>query len=409
MRLRLLQVIATFVVLNSVLLAWFLFGQVPSKEAPMTPDRFAAKKLAEVKSSDSQIRVGEWGELELVPLAIAPPTEFAVDLEQDDLSWVLPDLTPEQWQTFVQSLPMPAELQNDLLTYSSFNTLQKKLMVNPSLEFLGKLPQDARRLLYNRLAYYQDNFAQHNAYRFPSSFEETLLANPSLPTGTVDFLKKYLYRAGIYTFFADVGSLRAQFPAPQDRSLILKVLASQETFLVKLKIDHDSQISSLTNYWGKGGRAKDIGPIMESLRSTHSSQTIDIVHLLPGFARRRLYTYPKPDETSSTGRRDCHWTAFNFFLDTPDDKYSEPNEVTAALDKEYYPIYGNVGFGDLVTFSDPNGSIFHSAIMIADDILYTKNGAGSHSPWVFMKMKNMLEYYPRPGKIRVSYFRKTGL
>ena len=46
-----------------------------------------------------------------------------------------------------------------------------------------------------------------------------------------------------------------------------------------------------------------------------------ILREMPPFARERLYTSPMPTKPGDL-KMDCHWTALNFFNETPDARLS---------------------------------------------------------------------------------------
>ncbi|MFN5737742.1 MAG: hypothetical protein ACK47H_04085 [Akkermansiaceae bacterium] len=38
-------------------------------------------------------------------------------------------------------------------------------------------------------------------------------------------------------------------------------------------------------------------------------------------------------------------------------------------------------FGDILMFTPDNSSVIHSCVYIAADMVFTKNGMGTHQPW----------------------------
>ncbi len=42
---------------------------------------------------------------------------------------------------------------------------------------------------------------------------------------------------------------------------------------------------------------------------------------------------------------------------------------------------------------NPDGGVIHSAVYIADDIVFTKIGANFAQPWILMRMENLLHVY----------------
>jgi hypothetical protein len=175
--------------------------------------------------------------------------------------------------------------------------------------------------------------------------------------------------------------------------------------LVKLRINAGSDIDALDDYWSRGQRAKDIKPLLQSLVRDGSSSSIDIIHLLPRVPRSLLYTYPSPTEPGSRTYLDCHWTVLNFFNSRPDDRYKDLEAVTVAFLNNYYPVSGKPTFGDIIMFAKPDGSIIHSCVFIADDIVYTKNGASPNAPWILMSLGDVIAFYPSNEDLDLQYYR----
>ena len=111
---------------------------------------------------------------------------------------------------------------------------------------------------------------------------------------------------------------------------------------------------------------------------------MDIGEILPPLPTAWIYTFPKPDNPANGPpvRRNCHWTSFNFFRDPPDPNYGNNDYVVEKLKTDYFPIASDPRYGDLVFFSLPNGKVIHSAVFLADDVVYTKNGENLLSPWM---------------------------
>jgi hypothetical protein len=180
--------------------------------------------------------------------------------------------------------------------------------------------------------------------------------------------------------------------------------------IVRLRVTADDNLSELVEYWGKGRRSKDVRPILESLAKVPGGGTIDVAHLLPAFARTRLYTYATPTLTESDGRlQNCHWTALNFFSHEPDDRFTDVDFSIEEIRKNYHPVYNNPQLGDLVVFGDQADPMFHVAVHVADDILFTKNGNSFSLPWMYMRLEQLKDFYARPLPVEVKYFRHKDL
>ena len=61
----------------------------------------------------------------------------------------------------------------------------------------------------------------------------------------------------------------------------------------------------------------------------------------------------------------------------------------------------------------PDGEIVHSAVVIADEIVFTKNGATAIYPWMFATVPDLLKQYsflaPDGQQLTLRYFRSKGV
>jgi hypothetical protein len=133
--------------------------------------------------------------------------------------------------------------------------------------------------------------------------------------------------------------------------------------------------------------------------------TIDIAHLLPAFARQRLYTYSLPLEDQAERKEDCYWTAFNFFRHIPEDRYGDAASVKAAFAADYYIVQDEPTFGDIILLLNDHGMTIHAAVYIAEDIVFTKNGAGFAHPWLLMESLDLQATYTGEKPPRMIVYR----
>ncbi|AOS45391.1 hypothetical protein Verru16b_02472 [Lacunisphaera limnophila] len=134
--------------------------------------------------------------------------------------------------------------------------------------------------------------------------------------------------------------------------------------------------------------------------------TIDVVHLLPRFARGLLYTYPSPDVPLDQSP-DCHWTSMNFFNDPPEPRFQDITYLRESLITNYARVEAAPVMGDLLLLTQPDGQVIHSCIYIADDIVFTKNGQSPSVPWTLTTLADLQAFYPAQPALLVRIFRKT--
>jgi hypothetical protein len=186
----------------------------------------------------------------------------------------------------------------------------------------------------------------------------------------------------------------------------VKALSHQSAVLMGIRVWPDSDIDKIINYWSwpAGVRIVDVRPFLESLRREPDGGAASILYFLPPFARARLYTYPLPSQPGDPAM-DCHWTTMNFFNETPDNRFSDPKYTVDYLLSHYYKIGKPTIYGDLIFLLNKNGNAIHSAVYLADDIVFTKNGNNFAQPWMLMHLKDLLDEYSVDGPPDVIFYR----
>jgi len=354
---------------------------------------------------------GPWGDLEFTRIAIEPPEAFvALSFDPDKkIQWVLPGYTPESARKLWNDVGLTPAQQEALAAVTRWDATSHQVIVAPEREFLLNLDSNTRGRLYPVLGQFPENHLQAHPYRFRANAMEEWFADSGLSDHTVQLIKKMFYFRGASVLFADEETLLPLIKTPAERLRAIKTLSRMSTLLVKLRVAPDSNLDELVNYWGRGRRSKDIRPLLSSLPKLPEGYLVDLVHLLPSFARKRLYTYPNPDADQNSGREDCHWTTLNFFNDTPDNRFLSVDEVRKFVETECYPVLGEPTFGDLVFLINKEGVAPHSCVYIADDIVFTKNGPEPYVPWILMELSDVQAIYYTDPPLEVKFFRHKNL
>src|SRR5881397_1230359 len=98
--------------------------------------------------------------------------------------------------------------------------------------------------------------------------------------------------------------------------------------------------------------------------------------------------------------------AMNFFSDTPDNALFDER----AKDQELLHKYSRIKehdrqFGDLLLLM-ANKEALHMCVYLADDVVFTKNGANTIQPWVLMRVPDMLANYEADKPFQVLTYRR---
>jgi hypothetical protein len=399
--------------------AWILWpGQPPAPTGPApaaatattTTTAAAASGAPAARSEGPSFlgKAGPWGVLEYTPIVIAPPRDLVrVDGEIAPTRWSFPQHTREQAERVLADAGFqPPALA--ALARAGWRVTAGTAMVIPPREIIVDLPPAVRAALYAVLARYPEN-AHNAALAFTSAEFERRLAASNLAPATVALLRKLLYQRGDIVFFADDRTLLTMLDDQEERVRVALFLARQATFAVRLRVDTNTDVRRLLQYWGKPGRSKDIEPILTSLAAVPGGYALDLAHLLPPIPRRRIYTYPRPTQPGDDAKN-CHWTSLNFYAEVSDDRFIHVKEARAEVNARFR-LVTEPTFGDLVVLVDRDtGTVVHSATYLADDLVFTKNGFGVSEPWMYMQLAAMAEQYAlqlgKPDGIKILLYRR---
>lgn len=347
---------------------------------------------------------GPWGEIEYIRVNLEIPEEF-VDGEEQALGptkWFFPGTTPEQLLAFFAASPLTEAQRAELRDVTQWAPAADGILLKPSSELILGLTPEARSAIYAQLARSARNDFHASPFVYRTGGFEDWFGQSGLSDATIELVKRVVYQRGAALCVSDLPELSAHVPDRAERRRLIKTLSRSAALLMKLRVQPESDTDALTKYWSQGWHVKDIGPMLQSLTRVTNGMTIDVIHLLPPFARRRVNSYPTP---LAPGQRppDCYWTAFNFFNDTPDDRYFDDTIWRQELQQDYQ-LTEHPTLGDLVFLTRPDGVPIHCAVFIADDVVFTKNGANLRQPWKLMKMEDMLARYPEDYQLRVAFF-----
>lgn len=367
----------------------------------------------EVSQQTFKCKPGPWGDLECTRITIEPPEEFIfVDVHNNTSTpppWTLKNCSREQLTALLRSADLDAAQRKSILAHARRNPSVNGFLIAPDKDLILGMKPSQRSVIYSALSAFPENRFQYEPFRFRADVIENWFDQRDLPPEAISQVKTLLYHRGTSLLFSDVEQVLPLLASASERMKFLKILSRKSTLLMKLNVNQDSDLAGLENYWERGGRAKDLGPLLASLSKIPGGQKIDIIHFLPLFARTRLYTYPHPSDDPAATKQDCFWTSMNFFGSQPDDRYTDASYLKKTLDTDYYPISTPPLLGDLVFFTKPQGEVVHCAVYVADDILFTKNGAAYSSPWILMTLDDMVAFYPADPPLQIHIYRQKTL
>lgn len=355
-------------------------------------------------------RPGPWGELQYSRIVIEPPDEFAVAdySTARPAEWNFPGYSRDRLTALWRDAGLsPADIAT-LEDPAGLTLAADRMVVRPPDQLVLGLSTAARTRIYSALATFPENPDQYEPFRFRADTADEWLENSHLAPETIEMVTRLLYRRGSSLLFSDHNLVLPRLSSNAERIRLVKTLARKSTLLVKLRVRPDSDLDTLTDYWGRGPRRKGLRALLESMSQRRDGITIDVAHLLPRFPRSHLFTYPQPPEETSPGH-DCHWTSMNFFNDPPDERFTDVVAVQNALENDYAPVTGRLMMGDILVFMRDEKTVVHSCVHIADDIVFTKNGSSEVMPWILMNLSDVTAFYPSDPPLTIRAYRRKDL
>ena len=361
--------------------------------------------------ADSMVRVrdGAWGELETVDIDLDQPLEYVAfeDTTFREPVWHFPGTPPAEVRSLMAGCGMSesqveASLSGSRLVYDGMTTT-----VTPGEDLIVSLSGEVRGCLYTRLGQWPENTLMRHPYHISDEDLEPRMAKAGVDAEVIRQVRALQYHRGENRYFSDLEVVLGHIPSEEGRLALLKALSHQTATLANLRIHPGCDIDKVLGYWAgvPGVRAKDLRPLLESIRDTPGGGSLNLIYVLPPFARSRLFTFPLPNGEGEI-RGDCHWSALNFFNDPPDDRLKDVEFASAVVREAYYPIGRPSRCGDLVFLLDEAGGVIHSAVFLADDLVFTKNGINFGQPWILMRLKRLLQVYTFSGEPKVLYYRR---
>jgi hypothetical protein len=390
-----------------VLVVWLLLRETsgPKPAAPATPAAAPRSPDARGPVADEK-PAGPWGRLSFSRILIEPPEDFipVVFTSPQPIAWHLPAADAAAaarfWQEVGLAPAVAARLQGTAPGESGGGRV-----IRPDPEAVLALSPADRAKLYTALAADPRNALQRDPFRCRSDAVEDWFEGSGLPDDVVALTRRLLYERNGSMYFSDHDLVLPRIPTAAGRIRYIKVMSRKTALLGHLRVDRSADVDALVRYWGQGRRSKDIEPLLQSLARRPEGGDIDLVHLLPPFARRLLYTYPIPSDDPADLAHDCHWTSLNFYSTQPDNRFADIEQARLALLRDYYRVNGAPALGDIVMLVRPDGQGVHSCVYVADDVVFTKNGAAFSVPWTLARLENVVAFYTVTEPLEVRRYR----
>ena len=350
-----------------------------------------------------------WGELVVREIEVERPEEYvAAEISSYQVPrWTFEGQNVEQARRLMEACGLSPAQVSGALSPALCSATASNVVVQPDDELVYGLPPEVRSKFYAELGRWPANHFMQYPFCVPGKQFEDWFENSDVDEAVLGRIKKLVYLRGPSECFSDFEVVMRGLKTEEEKLALVKALSRQKGLLVRLQIRPNSDVDKILGYWDRGIQAKDARPLLESVKRRPDGGTLSLLYLLPKFARDRLYTFPQPPKPNDP-TMDCHWTTMNFFNEQPDDRFGQPAYTVEYLRTNCYTVAKANQYGDIVLVLDENGNGIHSAVYLADDILFTKNGNNYTQPWMLMRLNELVASYSTRTEAKVAVYRRKG-
>jgi hypothetical protein len=361
------------------------------------------------KDKSQAVHSGPWGSLITRDIVLDRPVEYLTEEVANPKPevWTFNGMKPEAVKALFTQNGLSAAQVAEAFAPGTFSDTGNNTVMQPSEKFILALAGPVRAKLYIALAGLGVNLYLDYPYIFPGDIIESIYKDSRLNPEDVATFKRLIYLNGNVSQLSDYPLLLTQIPTLERRVALARSMSRQSAVLAGLVIHPDTDIDKIASYWGymPNVHFTDIRPMMEALKQLPEGGNLSLFYLLPKFARDRLYTFPLPP-VAGEPTMDCHWSTFNFSNETPDNRFNDPAYAVDYIRKNYYQISAPSICGDILLLMNDKQEVKHSAVFLADDIVFTKNGNNYRQPWMLMRIPDLLATYPATPPMKAIYMRR---
>ena len=365
--------------------------------------------ITDPNDKTQSVHVGPWGALVTRDIDLERPAEYLTEevaRPQPEI-WTFKGMKSEAVKSLFAQNGLPAAQIAQAFAPGGFTETAAGTEIRPSEKFLLSLDAGTRGKLYVALAGTGVNLYLDYPYIFPGGMIETIYHDSRLNPDDLAVFQQLIYLNHGANQLSDYQFLLTKIPTVERRVTLARSMSRQSAVLAGLVIKPDTDVDKIAAYWGNVPyvRFTDIRPLLEALKALPEGGNLSLFYLLPRFARDRLYTFPLPPLPGDPVM-DCNWTTLNFGNETPDNRFDDPNYAVPYIVKNYYRITAPSIYGDILLLVNDKNEIKHSAVYLADDLVFTKNGDNFRQPWMLMHIPDLLATYPARPPLKAVYMRR---
>ena len=358
--------------------------------------------------------LGPWGRLRCAFIYLEAPKNLLENfpLPSTKPTWVFPQSFEDELPALFLKAGLTEAMASALLDPRTIVTTDGNVYLFPPLADLEAMTPEMRTLIYTELSKYAENEYYVDPVLIIGQEVKDWYRTSKLSPEIISRIEKLTYKRGETAAFSDISLLLNYAQSDSEARAIFKAMTRTRSIMVKIEVDHNTNVEELVNYWtlGLGLRRKDVEPIVQSIIDTDGIEALPLSHMLPALVRKLIYTYPGLDLAKHGILPDCHWTSLNFFNYDAQEYLLDSRLATSAVLENFDLTEPPYKYGDILFFlNTTSGDAYHSCVHLADGLVFTKNGRNLLSPWVIMRLEDVKKVYLYRGDGHVQGFRRKPL
>lgn len=376
---------------------------------PLGTSLFGLKATPPGGMAPADYPTNRWGWLEITPMVLERPSEYFADdpPPPPKILWFFKGYTAERLLDLLTKSGLDDHNLSALTDTNIWQIAPQGVVLEPPLELVRDLQPAARERLYRVLAEFPQNVTQRYPYVYRKSGFDEWFATCGLPAQAIEQVKKMTYMREGRLLFSDGQYFQLTLPSNEVRCLA-RTLSRVPTLLMNLRVTPGADRETLMSYWGNPERNRSLQPLLESMARVPAGSSINVTYFFPPVPQQLIYTYPSPTNALNARQPDCFWSSMNFANQAPDMRYLDSEHIKRVLASDYHRVAAADSFGDVILFYE-GGELWkaiHMCVYIAEDVVFTKNGADLFQPWVLMRMDDMLINYPNEKPLQKAVYRR---
>lgn len=377
----------------------------------LMPEITRSAEAAEMLQVEKTVTTGPWGTLEYYPIRLEPPTsQLWKSLFGERVVWNFGVLTETGALAELRGIGFADEILETLRSEGVWVRAKTGLEVTLPDSVADNITPENRLALAEWLHANNYDFFNRITVNIEGGDFSAFTPDKVSPEILELVKSRSFVRNGVLSFMDLPHVIRKIGDSKEEREAFIRTIFSTRSLVVRLVINESTDLATIVDYWSQGGRASRVESMVKGVQATIGVDKIDIVHLLPPLPRRYLYAFSRISDRGVHNTPDCFWASVHFFKRNPSPRVLDSLSLEHYLAYDFTEIPGEEGlrFGDIVCLLRPdNDSFLHSYVHIADDIVFTKNGASYAHPFILTLKSDMMSRYLHEGEFNTRVYRRT--